>query len=352
MEQIVSKSVHNPKEVPPGFNNVQYLLLGRRDAAGTTETRASLSFTGARQGIASWLGTPGAMGSLDFVSPDASFATSLVMKNPRTVMQEFITFASQADPQFSKQLSDLESQGGVNLVDDVAAPLGSEATFAIDGPVFPIPAWKIAIELYDSARFQRTLSTLVYRFNQQSSGGSGKLQLSSEQVDSRTFYSLRMDKTPNLAAYYTFTDGYLLMGSSDANLVQAIQNRETGHTLVNSSTFRSQLPQDSYTNFSAILYTNIGRSLGPLADQLKALGALNSSQQQSVSALLANTAPGLICVYGEPDRIVAATRNSFLGFNLATLAGIEQGKPLLPLISSSATAIRSGLSTQPRHTRE
>jgi hypothetical protein len=307
---------------------------------------------GARQGIASWLGTPSAMGSLDFVSPDASFATSLVMKSPRTVMQEFITFASQADPRFSKQLGDLESQVGVTLVDDVAAPLGSEATFAIDGAVFPIPAWKIAIEVYDSARFERTLSRLVDRFNQQSSGSSGKLQLSSEQVGSRTFYSLKMDKMPNLAAYYTFTDGYLLMGSSEANLVLAIQNRESGHTLVNSSTFRSQLPEDSYTNFSAILYTNIGRSLGPLAEQLKAVGALNGTQQQSVSALLANTAPGLICVYGEPDRIVAATRNSFLGFNLATLAGIEQGKPLLPLISSSATAIRSGLSTRPRHGRE
>lgn len=352
MEQMVPKSVDNPKEVPPGFNNVQYLLLGRRDAAGTTETRASLSFKGGRQGIASWLGKPGAMGSLDFVSPDASFATSLVMKNPRTVMQEFIAFASQADSQFSKQLSDLESQVGINLVDDLAAPLGNDATFAIDGPVFPIPAWKIAIEVYDSARFQRTLSTLVDRFNQQSSGSSGKLQVSSEQVDSRAFYSLRTDKMPNLAAYYTFADGYLLMGSSEANLVQAIQNRESGRTLVNSSTFRSQLPQDSYTNFSAILYTNIGRSLGPLADQLKALGALNSTQQQSVSALLANTAPGLICVYGEPDRIVAATKNSFLGFNLATLAGIEQGKPLLPLISSSATVVRSGLSTRPRQGRE
>ncbi|MGA8027705.1 MAG: FecR domain-containing protein [Bryobacteraceae bacterium] len=354
MEQIVSKSVSNPeKEIPPGFNNTQYLLLERRGLDGGTETRASLSFSGVRQGIASWLGTPGAMGSLDFVSPDASFAASFAMKSPRAIMQELISFVSQADAQFSGELSQFQSQAGVNLVDDLAAPLGSDVTFAVEGAVLPLPAWKIAIEVYDPGRLQQTLSTLVERFNQQSSAEQGKLQLASEQINSRTFYSLRMSKVPSLAAYYTFTNGYLLMGSSEANLVQAIQNRQSGHTLVNSSKFRDQLPQDSYANFSGILYSDLNGALAPLASQLKASATLSSAQQQSLSALLSSTTPGLICVYGEPDRIVAATRSSFLGFNLGTLAGIEQGKALLPLISSSAMAAgKLELSKRPARSRE
>jgi len=263
------------------------------------------------------------------------------MKSPRIVMEQVIASAAKDDPRFSQELSEFESGAGVSLLDDVAAPLGGEATFAIDGPLLPVPSWKLAMEVNDPARLHQTLTTLVDRFNQQSPEQHGKLQAGSEQINSRTFYWLRNSKLPNLTAYYTFVDGYLLAGPSEATLQQAIQNRQSGYTLASSANFRKQLPADSYTNFSAIVYTNAGTALGPLAEQLKSSGALTPAQQQSVSTLLANSGPGLICVYGEPDRIVAATRGSFLGFNLGTLAGIQQGQPLLPLIASSARSVTS-----------
>ena len=70
-----------------------------------------------------------------------------------------------------------------------------------------------------------------------------------------------------------------------------------------------------------------------------------------MAALAASSVPGLICIYGEPDQIVAATRGSFVGFNLGTLAGIQQGKPLMPLIASSALAARNGAATSPRQSK-
>jgi Putative zinc-finger/FecR protein len=335
LEQMMPKSVSSTKEMPPGLNNVQYLVLERRDGSGATETRASLSFEGGRQGLASWLGAPGPMGSLDFVSPDATVASAFVMKNPRSVLQELITASTQANGRASDELAKFESVAGVSVLDDVAAPFGSNATFAFDGPLLPIPAWKLVVEVNDTAKLQQTFTTLISRFNQQATGPQGKLQTGSEEVNSRIFYWLRKDNAPNLTLYYTFADGYLLAGPSEANLVQAIQNRQTGYTLASSSNFRNQLPADNYTNFSAIIYTNPGSSLGPLAEQLKNSAALTPAQKQSLSTLIASSAPGLICVYGEPDRIVAASRGSFLGFNLGTLAGIHQGQPLLPLIASS-----------------
>ncbi|HEY1950783.1 MAG TPA: zf-HC2 domain-containing protein [Bryobacteraceae bacterium] len=335
LEQMRPKSVSSTKEMPPGLNNVQYLVLERRGGTGATETRASLSFAGARQGLASWLGAPGPMGSLDFVSPDATVASSFVMKNPRSVLQELITASTQADGRAADELAKFESVAGVSVLDDVAAPFGSNATFAFDGPLLPIPAWKLVVEVNDTAKLQQTFTTLIDRFNQQATGAQGKLQAGSEEVNSRIFYWLRRDKAPNLPVYYTFADGYLLAGPSEANLVQAIQNRQTGYTLASSPNFRNQLPADNYTNFSAIIYTNPGSSLGPLAEQLKNSAALTPTQKQSLSTLIASSAPGLVCVYGEPDRIVAASRGSFLGFNLGTLAGIHQGQPLLPLIASS-----------------
>ena len=234
----------------------------------------------------------------------------------------------------------MQEQLGVNLEDDVAASFGGDATFAIDGPLLPVPAWKFAAEVYNTSHLQQTIATLVEHFNQHAEAGAGKFVLSSEEVNGRTFYALANDKAPNLAAYYTFVDGYLVAAPSKGILLQAIHNREAGYTLASSAAFQGQLPDDSYTNFSAIVYHHIGKSLGAIADQLKGSSALTPAQRQSLSALLANTAPGLICVYGEPNRIVAASKSSFLGFDLGTLAGIGEGRPLLPLIASSAGTFR------------
>ncbi len=351
MEQIVAKSVNKPKEVPQGFNNVQYLVLERRDDGGTAQSRADLSFAGGRQGIASWLAAPGPMGSLDFVSPDAVFAAAAVMKSPRAVVNELITSASQADPRVTQELNNIQSQLGVNLADDVAAPIGGDATFAIDGPLLPIPAWKLAVEVYDPTHLQQTLATIAAHFNERAGADGGKLVLGSEQVNSRTFYWIRNDKFPAGTAYYTFIDGYLLAGPSEANLLQAIQNRQTGYTLVSSPKFQNQIPDDSFTNFSAIIYHNTASSLGTIASQLKNSASLSPAQQQSLAALLASSEPGLVCVYGEPDRIIAASKGSFMGFNLGTLVGVGQGRPVLPLIASNAAAVATASSGPSQQTR-
>jgi hypothetical protein len=128
-------------------------------------------------------------------------------------------------------------------------------------------------------------------------------------------------------------DGYLLASSSQANVLTAIQNKQTGHTLVESPAFQAKLPADGYPNFSAMVYSNMNNSaLGNLAKQVK---PSDEQQQQMLSALLSKGGSGLVCVYGEPDRIVASTRGSFLGFDLGTLVGIEQGQSLKTIIAKA-----------------
>src|SRR5258707_13588987 len=113
-------------------------------------------------------------------------------------------------------------------------------------------------------------------------------------------------------------------------LSQAIRGRHAGHTLTHSATFQALLPSDGYTNFSAIFYHNLGPVVGPLVDQIKAVGTLTPQQQQSIATLQANTAPGLIYVYGEPQRIVVASNTGFMGFDLGTLMTMGQGGPFPP----------------------
>ncbi len=342
LEQLIGKSVKtNVGQIPPGLDNAQFLVLEKKDMSGASEVRAALSFDGTRQGVASWLAAPGPVGSLDFISPDASLAASMVMKNPSAMLQELISYGTKADSSFSEHLNEFQNRAGVNLLDDVAAPLGSDVTFAIDGPGLPISAWKLAIEVYDPARLNQTLKTLIDNFNQQSIPNAGKLVLANHQTDSRTVYVITNSKAPELGAYYTFVDGYLLASGAEANLLAAIQNKQAGRTLAASPAFLAKLPADGYTNFSAMFYQNIASTLGPLGDQLKNLNALTPQQKQSLSALLADKGPGLICVYGERDRIVAASTGSFLGFDLGTLAGIQQGKPIVPLIASNTALFNS-----------
>jgi len=200
-------------------------------------------------------------------------------------------------------------------------------TFAMEGPLSPV----LAVEVFDPARLQQTLNGFINKLNQQPEAANkiGQLTISSTAVNGITFYSISSSKSPGLAAYYTFVDGYLLASSSQANVLAAIQNKQTGHTLANSDSFRSKLPADGYSNFSAMVYSNLS-SLGGLAKQLG-----TSDKQKALSGLIANSGPSLICVYGETDRITAATKGSFLGFDLGTLVDLQQGKPLNNMIASS-----------------
>jgi membrane-associated phospholipid phosphatase len=55
----------------------------------------------------------------------------------------------------------LQKNHGLNLRNDIAAPLGGEYAFAIDGPVFPTPSWKLVFQVNDPARLQQTFEQVV-----------------------------------------------------------------------------------------------------------------------------------------------------------------------------------------------
>jgi hypothetical protein len=259
--------------------------------------------------------------------------TSAVIKNPKSIMEEMFKMIGSGDPAFEEHLADFESRTGVNVLDDIAAPLGGEVTMAFDGPMVPTPRWKMIFEVYDQATLQATIEKLVESFNRENNNGQS-LQLTKKQVGSRTYFALASTRTNGTAAPfevdYTFVDSYLIAAPDMGTISRAIQSREAGYTLPHSTTFQALLPSDGYTNFSGIFYHNLGPVVGPLAAQLKSSGALTAQQRQSVDALSANSAPGLIYAYGEPDRIVVASNTGFMGFDLGTLLTMGHNGPFLP----------------------
>jgi hypothetical protein len=253
-----------------------------------------------------------------------------VIKNPKTILEEIFKMIDGGDAKFAQHLNEFEAKTGVNVLNDLAAPLGGEVTMAFDGPMLPTPRWKLIVEVYDPATLQATIAKLVESYNREPSAQGNSVQLTQRQVNSRTYYTLSSASKPNSEMDYTFVDSYLIAAPDLGTLSRAIQSRAAGYTLAHSSTFQALLPSDGYTNFSAIFYHNIGPVVGPLADQLKSSGALNRRQQESVDALKANSAPGLIYAYGESDRIVVASNSGFMGFDLGTLLTMGHTGPFLP----------------------
>jgi hypothetical protein len=332
MEQIVVQNVHAGEgkgKLPPGMGDVRYLTMEHREVGGKTDNRAALTFASDRQGVASWLAAPASMGSLEFVSSDASMATSVVIKNPRSILEELFQVVGKGDASFSDHLAEFEAKTGVNVLNDIAAPLGGEVTMAFDGPLLPTPRWKLIFEVYDPTTLQATIEKLVDSFNSQNTQGHS-IQLSKNEVGSQTYYTIGNSTQPNAQVVYSYVDNYLIAAPDVATISRAIQIRQAGYSLTHSRTFQALLPDDGYTNFSAIFYHNFGPVVGPLADQLKSSGALTPQQQQSIDALKANSAPGLIYAYGERDRIVVASNTGFMGFDLGTLLGMGHNGPFLP----------------------
>lgn len=333
MEQIVAANVQadsSRHELPPGIGDVRYLTMEHRELSGKPESRADLMFASERQGVASWLAAPASMGSLEFVSPEASMVTSAVIKNPKNILEEVFRMIGAGDPNFSQHLSEFESKTGVNVLDDMAAPLGGEVTWAFDGPMIPTPRWKLIFEVYDPTTLQSTIQKLIDSFNREASAQGHSLQITTRQVNSRTYYTITSPNQPNVEFDYTFVDSYLVAAPDAATISRAIQTRSAGYSLPHSSTFQALLPSDGYTNFSAIVYHNLGPVIGPLADQVKATGALTAQQRQSIDALTANSAPGLIYAYGEPNSIVVASNTGFMGFDLGTLLTMGHNGPFMP----------------------
>ena len=119
------------------------------------------------------------MGGLGFVSPHAQFAASVITKNPQDIIAELFALAQAHGPDGIAKIEEMQRLTGVDLKLDIAASLGSEATFAIDGPMLPIPSWKLIVEVNQPDRLQLAIQKLVTAVNTeaQKNGGGATLDV-------------------------------------------------------------------------------------------------------------------------------------------------------------------------------
>jgi hypothetical protein len=336
LEQISPQTVHKNQVtgVPgrrTGLDNVKYLFAESKEAGRRPENRVTVTFAGGREGLVSWLAGPSPMGTLDFVSPQASFAFSVVLRDPKTLVSELLGAGGQGNSGARQALALFESETGVSIENDLAASLGGEVTVAQDGPLLPTPQWLVALEVLNPERLEVSLQKLVSAFNENLGGVAGTLRLTQEERSGRTYYDLNLvpvargmggarGRLPRLHnIHYTFADGYWLLAPSQSQLERAIQNRETGYSLTRSPEFQKQLPEDGNAYFSALFYENLGRKLSPLLENLQASGTAAPGSGAWTAGLAKIAAPVLIGAYGEPDRIMLVSNQSPLGLGVNSI---------------------------------
>lgn len=283
-----------------GVLDATILIAERRYDGDNVTLQATLDFKGPRRGIASWLAEPAPMGSLEFVSPEAKLTVAVAAKDAADMFDELIDAVGSLDTGVTTGLDELRTQYGFDLRNDLAATFGGEAAFAIDGPIVPMPSWKLVAEVYDPATLQATIERSVEEVNRRLEAESQQaLVFTTTNEGSRTYSALSRPGFPT-EMHWTVVDGYLVAGPSRAMLDRAIQHRNSGANLPNSAAFLNLLPKNGFTDFSAVVY----RNLGPMAETLGSLGLeqmFGENVQHLDFDLLA--APSLYCVWGEERRI-------------------------------------------------
>lgn len=304
-----------PMMASSGLEDMQYLIAEHRDVNGAPANHLDIQFSGARQRVASWLASPAPIGSLDFVSQNASFAVAAITKNPAAIADDLMAMASQGNG--ASGWSEIDNTLRIDVRNDLIANIGGDFAIALDGPVLPTPSWKMIVEVNNPDGLESALERMMQALGKQPRGPDAHLlSIEPTMVGSRRFYEVRDEMAGEIRAEYTFADGFMIIAPSRVLLMDAIKTHANGDSLPRSASFRALLPRDENENYSSLVYQNLSPVLTPLLSQFSGESA------DAVRKLAADSRPTVICAWGKDNRIEAASDSRLFGFDFLTLGAI------------------------------
>jgi ferric-dicitrate binding protein FerR (iron transport regulator) len=328
LDRIVMQSLRKEKDAAAaqqlGVTDLRYFIVEIKEKDGRPYNRAVVSFRENQRGVTSWLAQPGPMGALEFISPDASLVAAFVVKEPTALVDDLLETLKKADEKGWNELQRFQSEQGIDLRNDLAAPLSGEYAFALDGPLLPTPSWKAVFQVDDQQHLQQTLELIVGKINAEVAE-HGKKGFAWAQAESggRVFYTLRSLEY-GLEVNYTYAYGYFIAAPSRALVENAIKYRESEHTLLGSPKFKATLPEDKQVNFSAMVYLNAGSISAPMKGISSAVSAGAPKEVRNKIMQLLGAKAGLAYVYALNDRMIMSVNSEDgpIGLSPSDLLGL------------------------------
>lgn len=232
----------------------RFVLTAGHDDPGT----AVLSFRGDRSGIAAWLAEPGPMGSLDFVTPEATVAVAALFQDPQRMLADLQSMVPEGH--LEQVMAALTDDRGAVLHEELAGSLGGEMALALDGPVLPQPSWKLVLEVDDPARLDAALEGLARAAASHATPVAGAL-VRDEKTTEGPARALRLGATE---IHYAIRDGYLVATPSLPLLEAALMAQARGTTLASSRRLLDLLPGGERDGLSLLAWEDASRLLGQL----------------------------------------------------------------------------------------
>jgi len=277
-----------------GSENIRTAFFEQRSAGGADDLDATVTFNGARTGIASWLAAPGSEGSMEYVSAETQIAFSASTRDPRQAFEEILQLAGQDD---LLHLQKFETETGISVRSDIAGALGTDFTVSLERVTLPMPGWVAAVEVLQQDALDSAVQRLVDAANRSLPAGTSPLVLRQETANGRVWRSLQ---TPLAGAtvHWTYDRGYMIASADRALALRAIAVRDSGLSLPRSTTFRQAVPQGNL-HHSAYLWVNVNAALADAATLI---------DSPALKSLVGARTPVLITLDGEMEQIRASSR--------------------------------------------
>lgn len=278
-----------------GFADMNYIVWKRATVGGQAVSQGELSFSAPRHGAAAWLAKPAPLGSLDFVSPDANFVTTVVLTSLPQIFDDMKELSGPSQAGTFAMIAGGEKGLNLSLKDDLLSLLAGEITAELDS-ITPQPVWKAILKVNDVDHLQKTLTTLL---------AVGQLPTQHAEESGVTYYTVRIPSQKNpVELAYTFLDGYLIVASSPQHLFEAMRVHSSGESLAKSKKFIASLPPGRSPEASALFYQD------PVAMGMLQLRQLFPQLADSLTQFSKDAAPSVTRVYGEESAIRETSNSS------------------------------------------